>query len=245
MLKPAHGSFPSNPAPPLPITKDYEVDLQPSYMLARRWVIEAGQPVLELLILWCHCRDEKAAWENYDLLTTQVVTSLIHIESRKSPTAVLFDDDTGRISIRHFITKETDIPPEVLFEYQGTRRSSAENQFSSKPESFGYQSPVTWYLLVGSIVPLVKPLDVRKVDSSSYQALGACFNPYKAFLIGILFLMKLDQQTLLAEQHKPPPSVDHLEKRFHAGPSDRFGKDFVASGATEKSELLPSEQQSK
>ncbi|GKA22232.1 hypothetical protein Tco_0708194 [Tanacetum coccineum] len=30
-----------------------------------------------------------------------VDTSLIHIESRKSPTAVLFDDDTGRISIRH------------------------------------------------------------------------------------------------------------------------------------------------
>ncbi|GJZ74562.1 hypothetical protein Tco_0639027 [Tanacetum coccineum] len=27
--------------------------------------------------------------------------SLIHIESRKSPTAVLFDDDTKRISIRH------------------------------------------------------------------------------------------------------------------------------------------------
>ncbi|GKD51553.1 putative reverse transcriptase domain-containing protein [Tanacetum coccineum] len=36
--------------------------------------------------------------------------------------------------------------------------------------------------LVGSIVPLVKPLDIRKFDSSSYQALGACFNPYKAFL---------------------------------------------------------------
>ncbi|GKC38333.1 hypothetical protein Tco_1050717 [Tanacetum coccineum] len=30
-----------------------------------------------------------------------VDTSLIHIESRKSPTAVLFDEDTGRISIRH------------------------------------------------------------------------------------------------------------------------------------------------
>ncbi|GJX40802.1 hypothetical protein Tco_0255792 [Tanacetum coccineum] len=30
-----------------------------------------------------------------------VNTSLIHIESHKSPTAVLFDDDTGRISIRH------------------------------------------------------------------------------------------------------------------------------------------------
>ncbi|GKG22542.1 hypothetical protein Tco_0387845, partial [Tanacetum coccineum] len=27
-----------------------------------------------------------------------------------------------------------------------------------------------------------KPLDIRKFDSSSYQALGACFNPYKAFL---------------------------------------------------------------
>ncbi|GJY04025.1 hypothetical protein Tco_0369965 [Tanacetum coccineum] len=33
-------------------------------------------------------------------------TSLIHIESRKSPTAVLFDVDTGRISIRHCETKE-------------------------------------------------------------------------------------------------------------------------------------------
>ncbi|GJW05015.1 hypothetical protein Tco_1563871 [Tanacetum coccineum] len=31
---------------------------------------------------------------------------------------------------------------------------------------------------VGSIVPLVKPLDIRKFKSSSYQALGACFNPY-------------------------------------------------------------------
>ncbi|GJQ94174.1 ribonuclease H-like domain-containing protein [Tanacetum coccineum] len=35
-----------------------------------------------------------------------VDTSLIHIESRKSPTAVLFDVDTGRISIRHCETKE-------------------------------------------------------------------------------------------------------------------------------------------
>ncbi|GJU29316.1 peroxidase 64 [Tanacetum coccineum] len=36
MLKPAHGSFPSTPAPPLPITKDWEVDLQPSSVLAHR-----------------------------------------------------------------------------------------------------------------------------------------------------------------------------------------------------------------
>ncbi|PWA81057.1 hypothetical protein CTI12_AA191120 [Artemisia annua] len=71
MLKPAHGSFPSTPAPPLPITKDWEVDLQPSSVLAHCWVIEAGQPVLELLILWCHRPAEEATWENYDLLTTQ------------------------------------------------------------------------------------------------------------------------------------------------------------------------------
>ncbi|GJT55915.1 putative reverse transcriptase domain-containing protein [Tanacetum coccineum] len=37
---------------------------------------------------------------------SKVITSLIHIESCKSPTAVLFDDDTGRISIRHCETKE-------------------------------------------------------------------------------------------------------------------------------------------
>nr|GEY77687.1 hypothetical protein [Tanacetum cinerariifolium] len=32
------------------------------------------------------------------------------------------------------------------------------------------------------MVPLVKPLDIIKFKSSSYQALKACFNPYKAFL---------------------------------------------------------------
>ncbi|GJW56043.1 putative germin-like protein [Tanacetum coccineum] len=35
---------------------------------------------------------------------------------------------------------------------------------------------------VGSMVPLVKPLDIRNFESSSYHALGACFNPYRAFL---------------------------------------------------------------
>ncbi|GJS91494.1 hypothetical protein Tco_0774130 [Tanacetum coccineum] len=35
---------------------------------------------------------------------------------------------------------------------------------------------------VGSMVPLVKPLDIRKFESLSYQALRACFNPYRAFL---------------------------------------------------------------
>ncbi|GKD05453.1 hypothetical protein Tco_1180427, partial [Tanacetum coccineum] len=74
--------------------------------------------------------------------------------------------------------------------------------------SANWYSVLTILNKVGSIVPLEKPLDIRKFDSSSYQALGACFNPYKAFL-SRLFLDDLDQQTLLAEQHKPPPSVDH------------------------------------
>nr|GEW27919.1 reverse transcriptase domain-containing protein [Tanacetum cinerariifolium] len=34
---------------------------------------------------------------------------------------------------------------------------------------------------VGSMVPLVKPLDARNFESSSYHALRACFNPYRAF----------------------------------------------------------------
>ncbi|GKB53742.1 transposon ty3-G gag-pol polyprotein, partial [Tanacetum coccineum] len=72
MLKPALGSFPSNPTPHLPITKDWEVDLQPISVLANRWVIEGGQPVLELLILWCHRPAEEATWGNYDLLTTNL-----------------------------------------------------------------------------------------------------------------------------------------------------------------------------
>ncbi|GKE18871.1 hypothetical protein Tco_1426448 [Tanacetum coccineum] len=43
---------------------------------------------------------------NMDQNRYPVDTSLIHIESRKSPTAMLFDVDTGRISIRHRDTKE-------------------------------------------------------------------------------------------------------------------------------------------
>ncbi|GJT83091.1 peroxidase 64 [Tanacetum coccineum] len=54
-----------------PNARIHPVDLQPSSVLAHRWVIEVGQPVLELLILWCHRRTEEATWENYDLLTTQ------------------------------------------------------------------------------------------------------------------------------------------------------------------------------
>lgn len=56
MLKRAHGSFSSVPVSPLPITKDWEIDLQPNSVITHRWVYEAGQPVLELLISWCRAR---------------------------------------------------------------------------------------------------------------------------------------------------------------------------------------------
>ncbi|GJS45074.1 hypothetical protein Tco_0595195 [Tanacetum coccineum] len=39
--------------------------------------------------------------QNMDHIGFPVSTNLILIESRKSPTAVLFKDNTGRISIRH------------------------------------------------------------------------------------------------------------------------------------------------
>ncbi|GKB03766.1 transposon ty3-G gag-pol polyprotein [Tanacetum coccineum] len=67
MLKPARGSFSSTPVTPLPITKDWEIDLQPHSVITHRWVYEAGQPVLELLISWCNRPVEEATWETYDL----------------------------------------------------------------------------------------------------------------------------------------------------------------------------------
>ncbi|KAI3753279.1 hypothetical protein L2E82_25328 [Cichorium intybus] len=74
MLKPAHGSFSSIPGIPLPITKDWEIDLQPNSVITHRWVYEAGQPVLELLISWCNRPVEEATWETYDLMTEQFPT---------------------------------------------------------------------------------------------------------------------------------------------------------------------------
>ncbi|KAK9057995.1 hypothetical protein SSX86_022835 [Deinandra increscens subsp. villosa] len=71
MLKPAHGSFSSIPTTPLPVTKDWEIDLQPNSVITHRWVHEAGQPVLELLISWCNRPVEESTWETYDLVAEQ------------------------------------------------------------------------------------------------------------------------------------------------------------------------------
>ncbi|GJV29178.1 peroxidase 64 [Tanacetum coccineum] len=70
MLKPAHGPISADIAP-LPITKDWEIDIQPHSVLAHRWVYEAGKQVLELLISWCDRPQEEATWEAYDLLADQ------------------------------------------------------------------------------------------------------------------------------------------------------------------------------
>ncbi|GJS25856.1 retrotransposon gag domain, retroviral aspartyl protease [Tanacetum coccineum] len=71
MLKPARGSFSSLPVAPLPITKDWEIDLQPSSVVTHRWVYEAGCPNLELLVSWCNRPIEESTWETYDLVAEQ------------------------------------------------------------------------------------------------------------------------------------------------------------------------------
>nr|GEW37904.1 zinc finger, CCHC-type [Tanacetum cinerariifolium] len=60
--------FSSPPVIPLPITKDWEIDLQPNSVFTHRWVYEAGQPLLELLIALCNRPVEEATWETYDLV---------------------------------------------------------------------------------------------------------------------------------------------------------------------------------
>ncbi|KAJ0561741.1 putative nucleotidyltransferase, Ribonuclease H [Helianthus annuus] len=71
MPKPARGSFSTDHATPLPITKDWVLDVQPGSILAHRWIFEAGTPVLELLVSWLSRPVEEATWESYDLLAEQ------------------------------------------------------------------------------------------------------------------------------------------------------------------------------
>ncbi|KAL4589173.1 hypothetical protein LXL04_002077 [Taraxacum kok-saghyz] len=80
MLKPARGSFSQDSVPPLPITTDWELDVLPDSVLDHRWVTEAGQPVLELLVAWRHRPREEATWETYDLLAEQFPA--FHLEDK-------------------------------------------------------------------------------------------------------------------------------------------------------------------
>ncbi|KAD3640318.1 hypothetical protein E3N88_29541 [Mikania micrantha] len=60
---PARGVAPSTPAAPLPITKDWEVDLQPAKVLSHRWRTVHHTSILDLLILWATRPMEEATWE--------------------------------------------------------------------------------------------------------------------------------------------------------------------------------------
>ncbi|KAD2805340.1 hypothetical protein E3N88_38717 [Mikania micrantha] len=71
LLKPAKGPIPTSPIPPLPITRDWQMDLQPAQVLAHRWQHANGHSTLELLILWATRPHEEATWEDYDLLAAQ------------------------------------------------------------------------------------------------------------------------------------------------------------------------------
>ncbi|KAD4180155.1 hypothetical protein E3N88_28746 [Mikania micrantha] len=71
MLKPARGSVPPTPAPSLPITNDWEVDLQPAQILSHRWRQVHTSKVLELLVSWDTRPLEEATWEDYDLFADQ------------------------------------------------------------------------------------------------------------------------------------------------------------------------------
>ncbi|KAD4384176.1 hypothetical protein E3N88_24344 [Mikania micrantha] len=75
LLKPAKGVVPPPQPAPLPLTRDWEYDVQPASVAAHRWVLEAGQPVLELLIHWQNRPTEEATWECYDLLKNQFLLS--------------------------------------------------------------------------------------------------------------------------------------------------------------------------
>ncbi|GJX99099.1 hypothetical protein Tco_0356118 [Tanacetum coccineum] len=125
-----------------------------------------------------------------DLMSLTNMLILLHyLESLNQMLAeVLFHLDIQLTSL----SPRNCIPPEVPFsEYQGIRHDQRLKMLLVQS-----QNPLDTRVPFGSIVPLVKPLDIRKFDSSSYQALGACFNPTKAFLEGRLFLDDLDQRTL-------------------------------------------------
>ncbi|KAI3694717.1 hypothetical protein L1987_77686 [Smallanthus sonchifolius] len=80
MLKPARGSFASTPIPLLPITKNWVFDVQPNSIIDHRWIKEAGQLTLELLVSWLHRPLEEATWEHYDLLRDQFLS--FHLEDK-------------------------------------------------------------------------------------------------------------------------------------------------------------------
>lgn len=71
LLRPARGCSDVTSPPPLPLSGELKLMLEPEKVLSHRWVKESGVPTLELLIQWHHRPIEEASWEDYDLLAVQ------------------------------------------------------------------------------------------------------------------------------------------------------------------------------
>lgn len=71
LLRKAEGPRTAVFPPPLPLTEDWELQLQPASVLAHRWIQVSEKAVLELLIHWQDRPSTEDSWEEYDLIMEQ------------------------------------------------------------------------------------------------------------------------------------------------------------------------------
>ncbi|GJZ43956.1 zinc finger, CCHC-type containing protein [Tanacetum coccineum] len=93
--------------------KEIEADLQPNSVISHRWVSEAGNLVLELLISWSNRPVKEATWESYDLIKEQFHnfcledksfyqegnndTTGLHVYTRKQKWVKTYDPDLNEL----------------------------------------------------------------------------------------------------------------------------------------------------
>lgn len=65
LLQPAKGMVPQQQPPPLPISFDWELIVEPERIISHCWVPHGSSSILELLIQWQHCPPEKASQEQF------------------------------------------------------------------------------------------------------------------------------------------------------------------------------------
>ncbi|KAD5961140.1 hypothetical protein E3N88_12613 [Mikania micrantha] len=112
LLKPVRGQIPAGDVPTLPISEDWEYDLQPHKVLSFRWVTEAGVRVLELLIEWKNRPVEEATWEPYDLLAKQFPQFRLEFKSHFGEGCI--DTNPVRVYTRKKKKKDADVTLEQL-----------------------------------------------------------------------------------------------------------------------------------
>ncbi|KAK4276239.1 hypothetical protein QN277_019208 [Acacia crassicarpa] len=71
LLRAAHGYDRSAPLPPLPMTEDWELLLEPEKVLDSKLVTHDTSSDIHLLIQWKQRPREEASWEPYDLIADQ------------------------------------------------------------------------------------------------------------------------------------------------------------------------------